>query len=358
MVLVSPDGYRNPGVVKRFWDLVEANGVTLAGSAPTTAAALVAAYNGKRPPAGFEYWAGGSAIPIQIAREFADKFGVALREVWGMTELQGGLIINPRAVDPRFGSIGIPFPYHRICCVPLGSRVAEGTSAHGGLGVLAVSGPCVTPGYLGGAQAPELFFGSDASEQRWLNTGDLCTIDSDSYVWLRGRTKDLIVRGGHNIDPLTIEAALLACPAVLYAAAIGEPDRDKGEIPVAYVQLRPGTSASETDLIAHCHHAITERAAVPRAVHVVETMPLTAVGKIFKPALRVDALRRCVRRVIEQLDGADVVDVEVRDTGGAIAVVLRAVDPTMIGAVDKIRRELERYTFRVEVESGHSETPA
>jgi fatty-acyl-CoA synthase len=350
MIIVSPDGYRDPCVIARFWDLVEAQRVTLVGSAPTTAAAIVANYDGKRPPAGFRFWAGGATVPIQVAREFGEKFGVPLREGWGMTELQGGLILNPSGVEPRIGSIGIPFPYHGARCVLLGSRTAE-DAAPGSVGVLAISGPCVTPGYLDSARTSELFFDSPPTEERWLNTGDLCTIDTDGYVWHRGRSKDLIIRGAHNIDPLVIEAALLEHPAVLYAAAIGEPDRDKGEVPIAYVQLRPGMSVSDSELRDHCRNEITERAAIPRTVRIIEAMPLTAVGKIFKPDLRLDAIRQCVRGVTAQLDEGHALGVEVRETGGSIAVVVAVRDPSMLGAADNIRRELERYTFRVEVET-------
>lgn len=289
-------------------------------------------------------------MPIQVAREFADKFGIPLREGWGMTELHGGLIFNPSGVEPKLGSIGIPFPYHRTRCVSIGSRVSTDLTP-GSLGVLAISGPCVTPGYIDTARTADLFLDSGMPGDRWLNTGDLCTIDPDGYVWLRGRSKDLIIRGAHNIDPLVIEAALSVHPAVLYAAAIGEPDRDRGEMPVAYVQLRPGISVHEAELLAHCQREITERAAVPRAVHILEAMPLTAVGKIFKPALRLDATRRCVRNAIAELEGAGAVDVEVRDAGGAITVVLKLTDPAMPRVVDQARRELERFTFRVVLES-------
>ena len=350
MVIVSPDGYRSPRVIAGFWDLVRAHGVTLTGSAPTTAAALVASHKSARAPAGFSYWSGGATVPLQLAREFADKFGIPLREGWGMTEVQGGLIFNPSGVEPRLGSIGIPFPFHRTRCVPIGSR-ASADSAPGCLGVLAISGPCVTPGYLDAARTAELFFDSGMQADRWLNTGDLCTIDPDGYIWLRGRSKDLIIRGAHNIDPLLIEAALSVHPAVMYAAAIGEPDRDRGEMPVAYVQLRPRMSVSEAELLAHCQREMSERAAVPCAVHILEAMPLTAVGKIFKPALRLDAIRRCARNVIVKLDAVPGIDVEVRDTGGAIAVVLKPADPAMAQVVDQARRELERFAFRVEVES-------
>ncbi len=351
MIIVSPDGYRDSSVITQFWELVEAHGVTLAGSAPTTAAAIVANCNGTRAPADFRFWSGGATVPIQVAREFGETFGVPLREGWGMTELQGGLIINPSAVEPRIGSIGIPFPYHRARCVALGSRTAAIEAAPGAVGVLAISGPCVTPGYLDSARTAELFFDMPSSGDTWLNTGDLCTIDADGYVWHRGRSKDLIIRAAHNIDPLMIEDALVEHPAVLYAAAIGEPDRDKGEIPVAYVQLRPGMSVSEAELMGHCRSEITERAAIPRTVRIIEAMPLTAVGKIFKPQLRLDAIRHCVRNVAARLHEGREIGIEVREMGGTIAVVLAVPDPSMTGAVDSLRRELERYTFRVEIDS-------
>jgi fatty-acyl-CoA synthase len=184
---------------------------------------------------------------------------------------------------------------------PLGSRTADTEAAPGAEGVLAISGPCVTPGYLDSTRNSELFFDSPPSAERWLNSGDLCMIDAEGYVWHRGRTKDLIIRGGHNIDPLPIETALLEHPAVLHAAAIGEPDRDKGEMPIAYVQLRPGMSVNESELLDHCRNEITERAATPRTVRIIEAMPLTAVGKIFKPDLRLDAIRHCVRNVAARL---------------------------------------------------------
>jgi fatty-acyl-CoA synthase len=350
MVLVNPDGYRNSRIITRFWDFVEAHGVTLAGSAPTTAAAIVASSDNKRAAPGFSFWSGGATVPVQVAREFGEKFGIPLREGWGMTELHGALVVNPRGVQPRLGSIGFPFPYHRARCVPLGSRTTDIDSAPGTVGVLAISGPCVTPGYFDSALAPELFFESGASGEKWLNTGDLCMFDDGGYIWHRGRSKDLIIRGAHNIDPLAIEAALLEHPAVLYAAAIGEPDRDKGEIPIAYVQLRPGMPASEPDLVAHCLKEISERAAVPRTIRIIETMPLTAVGKIFKPDLRLDAVRLCVQGIAVGLEGEHAIGIALRDTGGAVTVVLSASHPTMVGAVEKLRRELECYTFRVEVD--------
>jgi fatty-acyl-CoA synthase len=350
LLLVGPEGYRSPRVLASYWNLVEAHGVTDSISTPTTAAALLSGWRGQRAPRGYAHSAGGSAVPVGVAREFQEKFGVPLHEIWGMTELQGALIGNPQGAPPRLGAIGLTFPYHRTKCISLESDDAEREMSTNATGLLAMSGPCVTDGYLDAARTRELFC-TAATPKRWLNTGDLGRIDADGYVWLQGRAKDLIIRGGHNIDPLVIEAALAAHPAVLYAAAIGAPDCDKGEIPVAYVQLRPGERAEESDLLAHCRREICERAAVPRAVRVIDVMPLTAVGKIFKPQLRQDAVSHCVRDVLAGLGGCEGVDAEVRETGGALRVVLRSNQPARTQRLQEIRDALERYVFKVDVEA-------
>jgi fatty-acyl-CoA synthase len=350
LLLVGPEGYRSPRVLAAYWNLVEAHGVTDSISTPTTAAALVSAWKGQRAPPNYAHSSGGSAVPVRVAREFEDKFGVPLHEIWGMTELQGALIGNPQGAPPRLGAIGLTFPYHRARCISREGHDADREMPVNVTGLLAMSGPCVTEGYLDATRSRELFCTSVAP-QRWLDTGDLGRIDSDGYVWLQGRAKDLIIRGGHNIDPLEIEAALAAHPAVLYAAAIGAPDCDKGEIPVAYVQLRPGERANESDLLAHCRREISERAAVPRAVRVIDAMPLTAVGKIFKPQLRQDAVAHCVRDVMAGLGGCEGVDVEVREAGGALRVVLRSGEQARASRLQEIRDALERYVFKVDVEA-------
>ena len=351
MLIVGPEGYRSPSVLARFWDMVHAHGVTTVGSAPTTAAALVANSNGD-PPADFSYWSGGSTVPIQVSRDFREKFGIRLHEGWGMTEVQGALMVNPFFTEPREGSIGIPLPYHRVCCVPTGLRRPDPDSPANAFGLLSVSGPCVTPGYLSEDHNRELFFESDAQGRRWLNTGDLCTIDQDGYVWLRGRAKDLIIRGAHNIDPLIIEDALLSHPGVLYAAAIGEPDVEKGEMPIAYVQVRPGAVVDEPQLLRHCQSEIPERAAVPRSVRIIDAMPVTAVGKIFKPALRRDAMERCVRETVQSLGFDDSLRAEVKDTGQGLCVSLINTGRTTAHDVERLRAALERFAFRVELDRG------
>ena len=126
----------------------------------------------------------------------------------------------------------------------------------------------------------------------FLRTGDLGRIDPDGYLWITGRAKDLIIRGGHNLDPAEIEEALLSHPAVSFVGAIGQPDPVTGEMPCAYVELVAGQQATPEDLLAHATPRISERAAIPKHIEVLAELPKTAVGKVFKPDLRKLAMAR------------------------------------------------------------------
>jgi fatty-acyl-CoA synthase len=189
----------------------------------------------------------------------------------------------------------------------------------GEIGHVLMRGPQVTPGYL------------DARHDRgamladgWLDSGDLGRLDAEGYVWLTGRSKDLIIRGGHNIDPVIIEEALNRHPAVETAAAVGLPDTYAGELPMVFVQLRPGAGATAEELREFCRREIPERAAVPVQVALIAVMPVTGVGKIYKPALRLEAAQRAFEAAIAPLRGE----------GTAVAVTVRS-DPThgMLAAV-------------------------
>jgi fatty-acyl-CoA synthase len=131
----------------------------------------------------------------------------------------------------------------------------------------------------------------------------------------------LIIRGGHNIDPQLIEDALAAHPAVAMAAAIGQPDRHAGELPVAYVSLRAGSQASAEELLAHAKAAIPERAAAPVRIEVLSALPLTTVGKLSKPHLRLMAIDRVLREALNA-EGLGEVQANSRLASGGIAVEL------------------------------------
>jgi fatty-acyl-CoA synthase/long-chain acyl-CoA synthetase len=128
--------------------------------------------------------------------------------------------------------------------------------------------------------------------EKYLRTGDLGRIDSDGYLWITGRAKDLIIRGGHNIDPAEIEEALLGHDAVAFAGAIGQPDEHAGELPCAFVELVDGASVTPEELVEYCAVHVHERAARPKHITILDELPKTAVGKVFKPDLRKHAITR------------------------------------------------------------------
>ena len=136
-------------------------------------------------------------------------------------------------------------------------------------------------------------------------------VDADEFLWITGRAKDLIIRGGRNIDPAIIEEALLGHDAVAFAGAIGQPDAHSGELPCTYVELVEGADISEAALLEYAHNNISEPGAKPKYLEVLDELPKTAVGKVFKPDLRKRAITRVYNETFEakQMD-AKVVSVE------------------------------------------------
>jgi fatty-acyl-CoA synthase len=197
----------------------------------------------------------------------------------------------------RLGSVGLPVPYARVRVVKLDDEGRfERDCAADEIGVVIMAGPGVFNGYLNEVHNKGAFI--DGS---WVNSGDLGRLDKDGLLWITGRAKDLVIRGGHNIDPAPVEDILFQHPAVALAAVVGQPDAYAGELPVGYVQLKPGANVAAGELEAWVRERSPERAAVPVQIFPVDPMPLTGVGKIFKPQLRWDAATRAFTKVLAPL---------------------------------------------------------
>jgi fatty-acyl-CoA synthase len=204
--------------------------------------------------------------------------------------------------------------------------------AAGEVGVLAIGGPAVFAGYVTDpAQDGPRVSRDGTVHDGWLNTGDLGSVDPDGYVYLTGRAKDLIIRGGHNIDPRVIEDALLSHPAVRAAAAVGRPDRHAGEVPVAYVVPTDPERFDEGELLAWVATAIGEPAARPKLIHRLAEIPITAVGKQYKPALSADAAQRAVTDALADA-GIPVRGVSAGQQGGRLVVTVTGADPGQVRA--------------------------
>lgn len=316
VLLATPQGYRNTTLIGNFWKVIERHKVSFFSGVPTIYAGLLQIPSEGHDLSSLKYALCGAApMPVELIRQFEAKTGLTLLEGYGLTEGTCGSCANPPAGERRPGSIGLPMPYCEVRIKVLdeqGQYLRE--AAPNEIGNLCIRGATVFKGYLQASKNAGIWVDGD-----WFNTGDLGRVDADGYIWLTGRSKDLIIRGGHNIDPQMIEEALHKHPAVAMAAAVGKPDEKAGELPVVYVQLKPGAQASEVELLEHAAAHIPERAAEPKDAWIIDAIPLTAVGKTFKPALRFDAIARVYQAAIDELHPAVRVEVLSDDKAGQLA---------------------------------------
>jgi len=333
VLLATPQGYRNQALIGNFWKIIERHKVSFFSGVPTIYAGLLQVPSAGHDLSSLKYALCGAApMPVELIRQFEGKTGLTLIEGYGLTEGTCGSCANPVGGERRPGSIGLRMPYCEVSIKVLDEQGHYQREARTNeIGNLCIRGATVFKGYLQAGKNAGIWVDGD-----WFNTGDLGRIDADGYIWLTGRSKDLIIRGGHNIDPQMIEEALHKHPAVALAAAVGKPDEKAGELPVVYVQLKPGAQTSEAELLAHAAAHIPERAAIPKDVWIIEAIPLTAVGKTFKPSLRFDAIARAYQTALAELDAKVRVEVRSDEQRGQVAHIhLSHKDAALAQAVAK-----------------------
>ncbi len=336
LVMPTPAGYRGDGVFDNFWKLIERWQATFLITVPTAIAALM-----QRPVnadvSSLKTAISGSApLPIELYNRFKAATGVEIAEGYGLTEATCLVSCNPVDGLKKVGSVGIPLPYTDVRILhhdDQGNATDCGTDT---VGEICVSNPGVFPGstYTEADKNHKLF-----SRDRYLRTGDLGRIDTDGYLWITGRAKDLIIRGGHNIDPAEIEEGLLSHPAVAFVGAIGQPDSFAGEIPCAYVELVADAQVTVDQLCDHAKAHIHERAAIPKHIEILPELPKTAVGKIFKPDLRRLAIKRVYDDALKGT-GSHVVEVREDKKRGLVAMLSRDGKTDE----DKVRTTLGQFT--------------
>lgn len=318
LVMPTPAGYRGEGVFDNFWKLIERWQATFLITVPTAVSALMQRPVNADVSSLRTAISGSAPLPVELYNRFKAATGVEIAEGYGLTEATCLVSCNPVDGVKKVGSVGIPLPYTHV-------RILRHNG--GGIhecGVDEVGEICVAnPGVFAGSTYTEADKNHDLfAEDIYLRTGDLGRIDTDGYLWITGRAKDLIIRGGHNIDPAEIEDGLLSHPAVAFAGAIGQPDSFAGELPCAYVELVEGSTVTVEELAEHARNHIHERAAIPKHIEILPELPKTAVGKIFKPDLRKLAIKRVYDKALSGT-GAHVIEVVDDKKRGLVARLAR-----------------------------------
>jgi fatty-acyl-CoA synthase len=300
ILIPTPSLFRNREVIANYWRLVAHHGCTLMSGVPTVLAALAAV-----PLAGADISrlravrTGAAPLPPELALRFEQAFGLQINESLGMTETAGlSTVAPPGLLSAPAGCVGWPLPHARVRIAGLNSdgQATDQTLPTGDKGMVLYKGPNLFSGYLDAVETARSF-----TPDGWLITGDVGFVDAQGRLHLTGRAKDLIIRGGHNIDPKVIEDALGAHPAVALCAAVGAPDAYAGELPVAFATLKEGAQVSEAELLAFTAERVDEGPAKPKSITIIERMPVTNVGKIYKPELRTLATAAVVQALIDQV---------------------------------------------------------
>ncbi len=296
VIFPTPQGYRGDGVFDNFWKLIERWKVSFIITVPTAISAKMQRPVDADISSVKTAFSGSAPLPVELFRRFEEATGVTIVEGYGLTEATCLVSCNPVDGEKKIGSIGIPFPYTDVKILQ-DSPDGPKECAVDEIGEICVSNP--------GVFAGNTYTETDKNENlyhydKYLRTGDLGRFDEDGYLWITGRAKDLIIRGGHNIDPAEIEEALLGHEAVAFAGAIGQPDAHSGEVPCAFVELVEGASVTEEALMEFCKVHVHERAAQPKHMTILTELPKTAVGKVFKPDLRKHAITRIYNGALEQ----------------------------------------------------------
>jgi fatty-acyl-CoA synthase len=341
VVMLSPLGYRDPSVIQNFWKIIEHYKAVSFAAVPTVLSMLLESPKEDADISSLRFAVCGAApLSVEMARRFEEYAGIKIVEGYGLTEGTTGSSINPVNGEIKVGSVGLRWPYQEMkIFITDAEGKFEREAETDEIGAVCIKGPNVFKGYLEDSHNEGIW-----PKAGWLNTGDMGRQDADGYYWITGRKKELIIRGGHNIDPAIIEEPLYKLPDVQVAAAVGRPDSRVGEMPVAFVQLQQGSKLTEDKILEHLQQSIGERAAVPKEVFIIDEMPLTLVGKIFKPALKWDIIKQVFQGELEALgDMAENMEVQVTEDkihGSLATITIKMAKGTSADDVKKRVDEL------------------
>lgn len=348
VVMLSPVGLRDPEIVRNIWRLVERYRATVIGGVPTSIGAMSEVPVGACDLSTVRFaFTGGASLPSAIGQRLEERTGIILLEQYGMTESVAALATTPLHGKHVRGSVGIRCPFSSIEIMQRDETGAWRPCPVGTVGSVVAWGPQIVDGYLKPEHNQNVF-----TPDGGLITGDLGRMDEDGYLYLTGREKDLIIRSGHNIDPLAIEEVANSHPAVAVSAAVGMPDGYAGELPVIFVALASGQGVDTDELKRYIADRISEPPAKPRHIFVLDAIPVTGVGKIYKPSLRDMALVYKLRMDIAELEEEiEIIDITAANDGTEASVKLRTRKPNhQVRCANRLSAALAKLPVKVTLE--------
>lgn len=344
-VIPSLFGARDKRYIENYWRYIERFGITQISGVPTTLSVLA-----KQPPKGEDisslrpfFATGSTAMAVSIQERILKSTGCNTLQSYGLTENTSHAALDPRDGQFRRGFSGLRIPYTQLIIAKMskdGESIVRECQTNE-VGMVVVRGPGVSGGYLDPQHNKGVFLNDGL-----LVTGDLGCLDEDGFIRISGRQKDIIIRGGHNIEPQVIEDALMLSPGVALAAAVGKPDAHAGELPIAYVQLHPSVTLTENELLEFASTHIHERVAIPKEIIFLDQIPLTSVGKPQKHLLQIDSAKRAFTQALNSVKGHWTLNVDYMGGGLMVNVTLGSADSGVKMEIDKI---LGAYAVRYEI---------
>ncbi len=283
-IVLPESGFRNKAFFANFWNVVERHRVSLFSSVPTILTDLLSLpVTAGQDLSSLRYAIAGAApLSIEVFNRFERMTGLKILEGYGLTESTCAVCCNPISGARKVGSVGLPTWGCDVRIAKVNKELCQivNECSTDEVGHILIKGPNVFSGYLRQEDNDGVWFDG------WFDTGDLGCVDADGFLWLTGRSKDIIIRGGHHIDPKIVEEALYKHPDVKIAACVGRPDKRLGEVPVGFVSLNDESNLTAPELRIFLKKSDLEKASIPAEIVFIKQFPLTAVGKIYKPELR------------------------------------------------------------------------
>jgi long-chain acyl-CoA synthetase len=234
-------------------------------------------------------FSGGAPLPPEVCKQFEEKTGAIIFEGYGLSETAPVATSNPTNTGQRkIGTIGFPIPGTDIKILDIDTGTKE--LPKGEDGEIAISGPQVMKGYWNKPEEDAKVF-REIDGRRYFLTGDIGHADEDGYLLVTDRKKDMVIVGGFNVYPRDVEDILFQHPKIGLAAVVGAPDAKSGEVVKAYVQLKPGETATEEEILEFCKENMAGYKR-PKIVEFRDTLPVSNVGKVLRRVLRDEELKK------------------------------------------------------------------